>query len=160
MENAMMLTGIILVYLFLSYMVASYAQKKGGNFILWFVLSIVLSPLWGFIFALIAIKTNIDQHLHLHERKNKLRLLAFVGTPILVFLVVSGFSYYTRPDMYKNLCNHAIANYYEYEYDNGKYASMLGLNKSYQNSARKRAKAEILENCHYLDTIFIRGLND
>lgn len=154
MEKTMMLTGIILVYLLLSYMVASYAQKRGGNFILWFVLSIVLSPLWGFIFALIAIKTNIDQRLHLHERKNKLRLLKFVGTPILVFLVVSGFTYYIQPDYEKALCERAKVNYYESK--DGKYSRMLGLSESAIKSDRKRYKDEILENCHYLKTIFIR----
>lgn len=81
-----------------------------------------------------------------------------VGLAVLSTVAFLGFSYYTHPDYQKALCKRAIANYYE-SYDTT-YDSMLGVSESFNKSYRKKSKAEILENCHYLDRIFIRGLED
>lgn len=39
----------ILIYIILAFLIASYASSKGRSFGLWFVISVVLDPIIGFI---------------------------------------------------------------------------------------------------------------
>ena len=51
---AAILIGIFLFYILLCVLVGRYAKKHSRSFWGFFILSLILSPLWGFIIAIIA----------------------------------------------------------------------------------------------------------
>ncbi|MDM5271278.1 hypothetical protein PGH07_03730 [Sulfurovum sp. zt1-1] len=55
---------VFLAYFFICFLVASYAKKKGRSFLVFFLLSMFLTPFWGFIIALVVPNERKAQQQH------------------------------------------------------------------------------------------------